>query len=140
MNYMLVFFSRGGSTRKIAHVIAEELGCTAVDVKTSSPDVSSADMLVVGSGTYGSKPGKELVAFLESLPTVTGKKAACFSSCGRDASKTLATMQELLVSKGYAIADCFSCFGQASIFMRGHPTADEVNQAKEWARKLKTTT
>ncbi len=138
MNVALVYFSRGGNTRKIAEAIAEELQITPIDVKKDSPDVSNTDVLIIGSGTYGGKPGKEMVAYLENLKPVTEKRAACFASCAGDSTKALATMKEILNRKGYSIIDCFSCFGKfAGLTKRGHPSAEELNQAKEFAKKLK---
>jgi flavodoxin len=138
MKTMLVYFSRGGNTRKIAQAMAEELRIAAVDVK-EAPNVTDADLLVVGSGTYGSKPGDAIVAYLENLKPVSGKKAACFSSCAGDATQTLAAMKEILGRKGYSIVDCFSCFGKFAVFSkRGHPSAEELSQAREFAKKLKT--
>jgi flavorubredoxin len=119
--------------------IAKELEITPIDVKKEPPDVSNVDMLIVGSGTYGGKPGKPMVAYLENLENVTGKRAACFSSCAGDASKTLVAMKEILNKKGYTIVDCFSCFGKfAGLAKRGHPTNEELNQGKEFAKKLNT--
>lgn len=68
-------------------------------------------MLAIGSGTYGGKPGKEMVAYLENLKSVTGRRAACFASCVADSTKSLAAMKEILTSNGYSIVDCFSCLG-----------------------------
>lgn len=138
LNFAVVYYSRGGNTRKLADAIANELEVKAVDVEADSPDVSGADVLVVGSGTYGGKPGKPIVTFLESLKEANGKRAACFASCAGDASKSLTAMQEILKAKGYVIIDCYSCFGRFAFFAkRGHPTAEELDQAKEFARKLK---
>jgi flavodoxin len=137
----LVYFSRGGNTRKIAEAMAEELGITAMDVMKAQPDVSDVDLLVVGSGTYGSKPGKEMVAYLENLKPVEGKKAACFSSCASgDASKTLNAMKDILSGKGYSTVDCFSCLGKwlMGLSRRGHPSDEEIAQAREFAKKLKS--
>jgi flavodoxin len=142
MKIALVYFSRGGNTRKIAEVMAEELGVMAVDVKKEQPDVSDVDLLVVGSGTYGSKPGKGMVAYLENLKPVAGKKAACFSSCASgDASKTLQAMKGILSKKGYSNVDCFSCLGKwlMGLSRRGHPSDEELAQAREFAKKLKST-
>ena len=147
MNFLLVYFSRSGNTRQIAKAIAQELGINpidinAVDLDTEPPNVADADMLVVGSGTYGGKPGKEMVNFLKNLPFVTGKKAACFATCATNAKRALKTMQEILTDKGYTVVDNFSCFGQYGKILAasqlGHPTAKELNQAREWAKKLKT--
>lgn len=138
MNIALVYFSRGGNTRKIAEAIAEELQITPIDVKKESPDVSNADIVIIGSGTYGGKPGKEMVTYLENLKPVTEKRAACFASCAGDSTKTLAAIREILSKKGYSIIDCFSCFGKfAGLTKRGHPSAEELNQAREFAKKLK---
>jgi len=91
----------------------------------------------VGSGTYGSRPGKEIVNYLENLKPMKGKRAACFSSCAGDASKTLEAMKDILTKKGYTIVDCFSCFGKfAGLSKRGHPSDEELRHAKEFARKL----
>jgi flavodoxin len=142
MKIAVVYFSRGGNTRKIAEVIAEELEVTAVDVKKEQPDVSEVDLLVVGSGTYGSKPGKELVTYLENLKPVAGIKAACFSSCASgDASKTLQVMKDILSQKGYSPVDCFSCLGKflMGLSRRGHPSDEELAQARAFAKKLKST-
>jgi flavodoxin len=141
MKIALVYFSRGGNTRKIAEAMAEELGVTAVDIKTEQPDVSDVDLLVVGSGTYGSKPGKDMVVYLENLKPVAGKKAACFSSCASgDASKTLQAMKDVLSKKGYSTVDCFSCLGKwlMGLSRRGHPSDEELAQAREFAKKIKS--
>ncbi|XES76278.1 MAG: flavodoxin domain-containing protein [Candidatus Bathyarchaeia archaeon] len=137
MNPVIIYFSRGGNTRKVAEAMAEELKIRPIDVKKETPDVSNTDLLIIGSGTYGGKPGEELVAYLENLKQVTGKRAACFSSCAGDATKTLAAMKEILNTKGYTVVDCFSCFGKfAGLTKRGHPSEEEIAQAREFARQL----
>ena len=141
MKIALIYFSRGGNTRKIAETLAEELEVTAVDVKKEKPDVSDVDLLVVGSGTYGGKPGKDMVAYLENLQPVSGKKGACFSSCASgDASKTLQALKDILSKKGYSNVDCFSCLGKwlMGMYRRGHPSDEELAQAREFAKKLKS--
>jgi flavodoxin len=136
MNTKLVYFSRGGNTRKVADVIAKELGITAIDVVKESPDVSGADLLIVGSGTYGGKAGKQMSAFLNNLAPVTGKQAACFATASGDSSKVIAAMKETLTSKGYKTVDSFTCFGKLSLVKRGHPSEVELNKAKEFAKNL----
>jgi flavodoxin len=137
MKAIVVYYSRGGNTRKVAEAIAEELDVTPIDVKSASPDVSDASLVIVGSGTYGGKPGKEMVAYLENLKPASGKKAACFSSCAGDATKTLEAMKEILKRKGFSVGDCFSCFGKfVGLAKRGHPSAEELQQAREFAKKL----
>jgi flavodoxin len=121
-----------------SQAIAEELDIIPIYVKKESPDISNAELLIVGSGTYGDKPGKEIISFLENLNPVTGKRAAFFSTCAGDASKPLATMKKIVNNKGYSLIDCFSCFGKFALIKRGHPTDEELNQAKEFAKKCRT--
>jgi hypothetical protein len=46
-------------------------------------------------------------------------------------------MKDILTNKGYIIVDCFSRFGKfAGLSKRGHPTDEELKQAKEFAKKL----
>jgi flavodoxin len=143
MKIALVCFSRGGNTRKIAETMAEELEVKAMDITKEKLDLTNVDLLAVGSGTYGSKPGKEMVTYLENLEPVTDKKAACFSSCASgDPSKTLQAMKEILSEKGYVNTDCFSCLGKClmGFSRRGHPSEEELAQAREFAKKLKSNT
>jgi flavodoxin len=138
MNYAIVYYSRGGHTRKIAQAIAQELGCNPLDVKASSPNVTDADMLVVGSGTYGGKAGPEIIAFLNDLAPVTNKKAACFSTCAGNTEAVISEMRGILTAKGYTMVECFNCLGQFTPFKnRGRPNADDVEKAKEYAKCLK---
>jgi len=72
---------------------------------------------------FAIKEGLEKAGVNARTTPVTGKQTACFSSCMRDAKKTLATMQEILNKKGYLIVNCYSCYGEmASLVKRGHPT------------------
>lgn len=61
MKFLVVYYSRGGKTRKVAEAIAQQLGCEAVDVKKESPDVAGVDMLIVGSGQYPTKLQKTIL-------------------------------------------------------------------------------
>ncbi len=137
MKSLVVYFSRGGNTRKIAEAIAAELATEAVDVAKQRPDVSGVDLLVVGSGTYGGEPGKELVSFLQGLEPAAGKRAACFSTCGfiRPPASIL-KMRSLLESRGYNVGGCYDCLGKFLFKNRGHPSEEEVAKAREFARSL----
>ncbi len=138
---MVVYYSKGGHTRKIANAIADELEVQAVDVKEQQPDPAKADMLIVGSGTYGGKSGPEIINFLNALAPVANKKAACFSTCAGNTEAVIAEMTTILKAKGYTMVECFNCLGQFALFKnRGRPNADDVQKAKEYAGCLKSAT
>jgi flavodoxin len=139
LNYVIVYYSKGGHTRKIANAIADELGAKAFDIKGGEqPDPAKADMLIVGSGTYGGKAGPEIINFLNALAPVPNKKAACFSTCAGNTEAVIAEMTAILKAKGYAMVECFNCLGQFALFKnRGRPNEEDVQKAKEYAGCLK---
>jgi flavodoxin I len=137
MNFLVVYFSRGGKTRKVAEAIAQELGCEAVDVKKETPDVSGVELLIVGSGEYGWLH-KTLQGFLDSLQPSSNKKAAVFATAGGPKPKCIRVIQEALETKGYKVISSFKCRGQLLFFLnRGHPTEDDLKNAKAFASDLK---
>jgi flavodoxin I len=137
MNFLVVYFSRGGKTRKVAEAITQELGCEAVDVKKETPDVSGVELLIVGSGNYGGKLHKTLQGFLDSLQPSSNKKAAVFATAGGPDPKCIYAMEEALETKGYKVISSFKCRGQLLFFNRGHPTEDDLKNAKAFASDLK---
>lgn len=139
MTFLVVYFSRGGKTRKVAEAIAQELGCEAVDVKKETPDVSGVELLIVGSGQYLGKLHKTLRGFLEGLHPSTQSKAAVFATAGGPDPKVIYVLQRALESKGYKVVSSFKCRGQFLFFNRGHPNEDDLKNAKAFASDLKKT-
>ncbi len=82
MKSLVVYFSKGGKTRKVAEAIAQELNCRAIDIKKKIPDISAVNLRVIGIGNYGGKPGKELQEFLENLQSPSKIKIAFFATSG----------------------------------------------------------
>jgi flavodoxin len=134
---LVVYFSKGGKTKKVAESIAQELQCKTVDTKVSVPDLSDVDLLVVGSGTYGGKPDKKLQEFLEGLKPVKKGKSAIFTTSAGPNPKSLAVMKESLEAKGYQVVSTFDCRGQFLIGNRGHPNEADLNDAKTFANNIK---
>ena len=138
MNFLVVYFSRGGKTRKVAEAIAQELECEAVDAKKETPDVSGVELLIVGSGQYVGKLHKTLQAFLGRLQPSSKSKAAVFATAGGPNPKCIYAMEEALETKGYKVISTFKCRGQFLFFFnRGHPTEDDLKNAKAFASDLK---
>ena len=137
MNFLVVYFSRGGKTRKVAEAIAQELGCEAVDVKKETPDASGVELLIVGSGQYVGKLHKTLQGFLDRLQPSSKSKAAVFATAGGPDPKCIYAMEEALETKGYKVISSFKCRGQFLFFNRGHPTEDDLKNAKAFASDLK---
>jgi flavodoxin len=92
MKFLVVYFSRGGKTRKVAMTIAHELGCETIDLAEESPDLSRTGFLVVGSGNYGGMPRDKILDFLKVLPEMSGGKAAVFATSGGPNPKGIPAM------------------------------------------------
>lgn len=133
---MVVYFSRGGKTRRIAEAIAEELGCEAIDAVEGKPDLSGTDMLVVGSGNYGGAPHRDFEGFIEGIPTGNGSRAAVFATSGGEEPKCIGIMEEKLGNRGYNTVSSFDCRGQFLLVSRGHPDEEDVENARAFARDL----
>ena len=134
---LVVYFSKGGKTKKVALAIAQELQCGTVDTAESVPDLSDVDLLVVGSGTYGGKPDKKLQEFLDNLKPVKKGKSAIFTTSGGPTPKSIDAMKESLEAKGYEVVSTFDCRGQFLLSNRGHPDEADLKDAKVFANNIK---
>ncbi|TRO50428.1 flavodoxin [Candidatus Bathyarchaeota archaeon] len=137
MNFLVVYYSKGGKTRKIAEIIAHELDCEAVDLTKETPNVSEVDMLIVGSGNYGGKPDRKIQNFIDSLHLSIDRKAAVFATSGGSECKCIHVMEEDLKIKGYKVVSGFYCLGQFTLLNRGHPNEDDLKNARRFANQLK---
>lgn len=133
--YQVLFYSRGGHTRKIADAIASEIGVPAADLKNVSID-PAAKIVFLGTGCYGGAPGEDLLKFVEAQD-FRGRKVATFSTSGGGAGKELDVLDGALRQKGASVLGRFTCKGQFIFFVgRGHPNVADVEGAKKFARAM----
>jgi flavodoxin I len=127
--------SRGGNTRKVAEVIAQELGVTAGDIM--SPEPGDAGILFLGSGTYGGKPGEAMQKFI-AAGDFSGKKAALFGTSGGSGGgeKMIAFMADALKQKGATILVSWHCPGQFLVMNWGRPNKEDLDNARKFAREI----
>jgi len=127
--------SRGGNTRKVADALAEELGIQAGDVATITP--ADAKILFLGSGTYGGKPGKAMMKFIEA-GNFSGRKVAIFGTAASlaGAQKMITAMTEILKMKGATILGSYPCKGKFFVINWGHPDKEDLDYAKKFAREM----
>ena len=133
--YQVLFYSRGGNTRKLADAIAGELGVKAADVKAASLD-KEAGVIFLGSGCYGGKPGEDMMKFI-SANDFTGRKVALFGTSASRGGKELQAMEEALKQKGANVLGKYECGGQFLVIVRrGHPNDADLANAKKFAREM----
>ena len=137
MKFLVVYFSRGGKTRRVAEAIAQQLACKAVDVEKETPDAAGVEMLIVGSGQYLGKLHKTLRSFLDELQPSSENKAAVFATAGGPDPKVVYVLKGALEAKGYMVVSSFKCRGRFLFFNWSHPNEEDLENAKAFANDLK---
>jgi len=133
--HQVLFYSKGGNTRKLADAIARELGVKATDIKTASID-PAADIIFLGSRCYGSKPREEMMKFIEKND-FSGWKLAVFGTSGGNAGTEVDLMVASLKHKGATVLGSYHCKGKAFLlFSTGHPNQEDLNGARKFAREM----
>ncbi len=134
--HQVIYYSRGGNTKKVADAIAGELGTKATDVKSAGVD-PAAGVIFLGSGVYGSKPGEDWTKFVEAnAHDFTGRKVAAFTTSYSNSSAGVDAMAAVLKKKGAMVLGSYHCKGQFMLLMaRGHPDQADLDAAKRFARE-----
>jgi len=131
-NYQVLYFTRSGKTKHIADAIAQAIGVTAEPVEKAT--LKENTFLFLGSGCYGGKPGKQMLAFITNNDFIS-KTVALFGTGGGE-GKELMEMESVLKAKHATVRGKFSCKGQFMVFSRGRPNRDDEHNAKVFAKKM----
>jgi flavodoxin len=103
MKPIVVFFSRTGNTKRLAEAIAETAKTPVFDItQVDSEKLAASDLLVFGCPVEGASPAKEAAAYIDALPTVSGKKVILFTTYrvfGNE--RTMKAIEKQLSAKGY---------------------------------------
>lgn len=135
MKTVVVYCSRSGNTKKVAQAIAEVLETAARSVGEEIK-LEDCDLICVGSGVHAGRPERGMMKFLRGLPRLDGKKGAVF---GTYASQRgfLDTMAAMLAEKGVDVLGKWGCRGKFLFFNRRRPDEKDLEDARQFARKLK---
>lgn len=132
--YQVLYFSRGGHTKKVAEAIAAELGVKAADIKQTALD-PGAEVVFLGSGCYGGKPGPEMAKFIETSD-FKGRKVALFGTSAGGAGREVEDMAQALKGKGATVLGSYYCKGQFLLLVgMGHPDQGDFENARQFARE-----
>lgn len=134
MKAVIIYHSHTGTTRGVAESVHAACGGTIIEVKPkerhSSPvayflglfrswkheydpiepeilDVSSADVVVIGTPVWTRRATPAITAAVEALRGCRGKKAVLFATCGAYAGDTLPILARALEAKGVIVAGQF---------------------------------
>ncbi len=142
MKAAVIYTSMTGNTQKLAETIAGVFGVTAqtcLEAKQNLLQISTSDLLVVGSGVYGGRMGRDLEQFLNNLPQdqSEGRKAIIFGTINGQTA-AIKAMEKLLSQKGIEVIGSFYCKGQAWFFFNhGRPNEQDLAAAREFTENIK---
>lgn len=114
MKTLIIYMSiHHQNTFKIAQAMARTLDAQMVRVPdANAKEVEEADLIGFGSGIYMFKHHALLLKFVDSLPTIKGKKAFIFSTHGDSSVRGYHNeLKTRLVKKGFDIVGEFDCIG-----------------------------
>jgi flavodoxin I len=134
MNHVL-YYSMTGNTKKMATVIAAELGVEAKNIKTETA-VPQDGLLFIGSGSYGDKPAEDMTKFIMNND-FAGRNIALFGTSAKGEGKEVQGMAEALKQKGANVIGSYYCKGKSFVVVNiGHPNRDELDGARKFAREM----
>ena len=136
MNIEVRYLSKSGNTKKLADVIAGELGVTAKTITQSIPD--NTDILFLGGAVYWGGIDGELKKFITTLGGKV-KKVAVFSTAALVPSAYPQMKKFITAQNVTALEKEFHCRGAFSKIHKGHPNAEDLRLAREFAQEIVNT-
>lgn len=126
------YFSRTGHTRQIAEAIADELGCEAVP--TSERIRGYTDTLFLGGAIYAGKIDESIRGFIKRLNRRNVGKIILFGDAAM--GDPCPKIRKILTQNDFlAETETFSCKGNFKFIAKGHPNAEDLKNARAFARK-----
>ena len=130
----VIYFSRGGNTKKVADAIAAGIGVTAESVSAGTPEVKGADTLFVGGSLYAGGIASKLKTFLSGLNEGDVKKVVVFST-STSGETAMSQVKKLLDPKNIPVSDAeFYCKGSFLLANKGRPNAEDLKAAEDFAK------
>ncbi len=134
MNIHVIYHTKTGHSRQIAHAVAHSLDVEATDLKDLNGPLLS-DLMFLVTGVYGGKADPKVTAFIAQLsPDHVKQVCLITSSIGNTPQIEL---RQLLQSGGIQVLrDEYTCKGSFLLFGLGHPSEGELQQAADFARSV----
>ena len=151
MKVLVLYYSKGGNTRKLAEAIAEGVGQTdGVEVvlrhtrDVTRDDFASAEGLIVGSpvyfGTMAAQLKKVLDDFIGVRKKMENKVGAAFSTSGDPSGGKETTMmsiiQALMIYGMIIVGDPMSATGHYGTACAGEPDAAARENGRRLGRRV----
>jgi flavodoxin len=133
--HQVLLYSRTGNTKLLANAIAEELGVKTSGLIAALVD-PKAEIIFLGSGCYGSRPGDDMMKFIDNND-FSGRKVAVFGTSGGNMGIEGDRICQALEHKGATILGSYHCKGKAFLlFNLGHPDEEDLGGARKFAKEM----
>lgn len=133
----VIYFSKNGSTAKVAKAIGEGAGAEVKSINEFKDFSKDIDILFLGSDVSFKNLPKEFKDFTNSLDPQHISNISVFSSNVSDKDNTI-PIKELMETEGFNVIDeRFHCLGKFLNLKDGHPDANELKTAKEFGEKVR---
>jgi flavodoxin len=128
------YLSKTGHTKLVAEAIAQELDVPAEPISAPLPEVT--DILVLGGAIYGFTLDDDFINYIKTLDSAAVKKVYVVATSA--IVKTVnQSIKDLLVTQGLNVAsDTFHCYGKFALIHSKHPTAQDLQDAASFAKKI----
>lgn len=148
---LIVYFSLGGTTARVAESIAAGLRAAEYQVDlwnmkdAQPPGLGGYDLVGIGGPAYYFRPSFSVMDYVNSLPNLEGLPAFVFALHGTYLGDAGNAVRHALAQKGAQEVGYFHCYGadfflgylkEGYLFSPEHPTAEELARAEEFGRKV----
>jgi flavodoxin/Pyruvate/2-oxoacid:ferredoxin oxidoreductase delta subunit len=148
---LMVYFSQGGTTARVAESIAAGLHAAEYQVDLYNLQdrepvgLDGYDLLGIGSPAYYYRPPFNVTEYVRGLPELKGLPAFAFVLHGTMPGDAGNQIRETLARKGAREVGYYHCFGadffvsylrRGYLFSPDNPTAEEVAQAQAFGQEV----
>ena len=148
---LIVYFSQGGTTARVAESIATGLRAAEWQADLCNlkdeppPETSGYDLIGIGSPVYYFRPPFNVMDYVKSLPDLSGRASFVFVLHGTYRGDAGAMIRRTLARKGAREVGYLHCRGadyflgylkQGYFFSPGSPTAEELAHAELFGREV----
>ena len=126
------FYSKFGHTRKMAAIVAEEVGVPAETIE--KPITEHVDVLYFGSAVYAAVVDWRVKKFIKTLTPELVGHVICFSSAAIIESN-YPKIKELFEAQGIQVDERqFTCRGSMGPIKAGHPNQEDHENLRRFIR------
>jgi flavodoxin len=133
MKTAVIYATKTKHSKKLAEAVAKVFNVEAKNI-SENPTID-ADLLFVVGGIYGGVSMPEFLEYLKKAEAPLPQHAALVTSCASGSQRQTA-VRAILEEKGVKVIDEFVCRGSIFFVGMGHPNAEDVKGAADFALRI----